>query len=856
MRFSEVQDTRRTGLGWLYGANTLGAVVGTLFANFWALAELGTRSTLWIACAINLIAVALAYRLGSRFRSSVVRDALPIESADKKPARNRPRETSDEVPHHMLVYVMCGLVGFIFFSMELVWFRMLGPLLGGTTYTFGLILAVALIGIGVGSFLYALWSKHRTPTLMTLSLTCLSEAVALGMPLYLGDQIAFWTNDLQGVAKTFDAHVVHWSLIAGVVVLPASLIAGFQFPLLLGLLGRGRDGVGQHVGIASGINTLGAVLGSIGTGFILLPMFGAVLFWKLNVLLLASSAIVIALLGFRQQGAVKRSLSTWAPRLVATVLFVFLVVELTATGPTAVWRHAEIGAGRSQLPPHASAATREDWASFRRRSVIEEYEGREASVALTAIDAWSFVINGKTDGNAVGDAGTQIMLGLLGGMLHPNPRKAAVVGLGTGETAGWLAEAPGMQQVEVIEIEPNLIEVAKRCSSVNREVLKNPKVSLKVADARERLLTASSKYDLIISEPSNPYRAGIASLFTQEFYHACRDSLAENGIFVQWLQAYEVDWETVLTVLKTLRSEFESVEIWQSQGSDLLLICHAKPTEYSLTHLEQQLKHPVLQQGVFTAWKAQAIEDFFARCLINREGVDRLIAEFPLVNTDDLNLIEFGFARTLGKPTDFDLVKLSARAVDERVHLPEFKDGTLASETVCEFKQIMYGTALEQRYETKERSETHQRRERLLSDYWQGNFKSMLQLARQWEWEPMNHSERVLLASAAAFESHPLFDELISDIESLAPTDAMFLKSVRHHFQGENAAAVDQLVAACMALRQEPWLFSHLREAFSETVLMIAAQSPNRKLEIYRALSAPFDVRALEGDRVELLSKL
>ena len=129
------------------------------------------------------------------------------------------------------------------------------------------------------------------------------------------------------------------------------------------------------------------------------------------------------------------------------------------------------------------------------------------------------------DGNAIDDVGTQIMLGLIGGALHPQPRTALVVGLGTGETAGWLAEVPSIERVDVVELEPAVREMARRCRAVNRDVLANPKVRLIFNDAREVLLTTAGRYDLIVCEPSNPYRSGIANLFTREFYLAGRDRL-------------------------------------------------------------------------------------------------------------------------------------------------------------------------------------------------------------------------------------------------------------------------------------------------------------------------------------------
>src|SRR5262249_4099909 len=150
-------------------------------------------------------------------------------------------------------------------------------------------------------------------------------------------------------------------------------------------------------------------------------------------------------------------------------------------------------------------------------------------------DGASLLVSGKSDGNSVRDASTQVMLGLLGAALHPQPRRTLVIGLGTGGTAGWLARVPAIAAVDVFELEPVVIEFARVCSPANQDVLHNPKVHIIFGDARELLQTTTETYDVIASEPSNPYRAGTASLFTREFYEAAAARLGPEGILVQWV---------------------------------------------------------------------------------------------------------------------------------------------------------------------------------------------------------------------------------------------------------------------------------------------------------------------------------
>ena len=150
-------------------------------------------------------------------------------------------------------------------------------------------------------------------------------------------------------------------------------------------------------------------------------------------------------------------------------------------------------------------------------------------------------MNGKSDGNAKRDAGTQVMSGLLAALVHPNPRSGAVDRPGHGLPAGWMAAIPSIERVDVVELEPVLIKFAAQCAPVNHDALTNPKLNLVIGDGREFLLTGKQKYDLVVSEPSNPYRAGIASLFTREFYEVIAQKLNRDGLFAQWVQAYDMD---------------------------------------------------------------------------------------------------------------------------------------------------------------------------------------------------------------------------------------------------------------------------------------------------------------------------
>src|SRR6185436_3519456 len=344
-----------------------------------------------------------------------------------------------------------------------------------------------------------------------------------------GDQLALLANGVRPApGSALAAYLPGWTLVTAVVVLPPSIVAGAQFPLLVALLGLGREGVARDVGRAYFWNTAGAIAGALAGGFGLLPLLTAPGCWKAVVILLAALALV-AMVVPRDDKVVPRH-DRKGLSVVAAAGAVVVGACFQADGPTAVWRHSSIGVGRANVPASASSNDLKAWVNDMRRSIVWERDGVESSVAVQAIAGLSFVVNGKVDGNARNDAPTQVMSGLLGALLRPDARRSLVIGLGTGSTAGWLAAVPGMERTDVVELEPAILEVASMCGPVNHDAMDDPRVHVIEGDAREVLTAGREKYDLLLSEPSNPYRAGVASLFTREFYEAVAARLEPHGV--------------------------------------------------------------------------------------------------------------------------------------------------------------------------------------------------------------------------------------------------------------------------------------------------------------------------------------
>src|SRR5436305_11143653 len=497
----------------------------------------------------------------------------------------------------------------------------------------GLLYAVNTLGAGLGAL---------------LTTSCSLEALLIALPFALGDQIAVLAALLRPLAGAgFVALVGGVTAVGALVGLPPALVGGYQFPLLIALLGSGRRRVGREVGVTYAANTLGAILGSIAGGFGLIPLLTAQGVWRLVALLLlalAAVAILADLRAGRRAGSPRRA--AFLPVAAGIVGLLFCA----ATGPTAFWRHTPIGAGRLKTADWNGPNDVRNKVEDMRQRIVWQADGVESSVALDLADEYAFIVNGKSDGSALADAPTQVMSGLVGAILHPNPRRALVIGLGTGSTAGWLAKVPTMERVDVVELEPAITHVARVCARINQDVLANPKVHLYIGDGREFLLTTANDYDIIFSEPSNPYRAGVASLFSQDFYKAVIQRLRPGGIFLQWLQGYELDSQVVRTAYATLGSVFPAVESWQVHRADLLLMASREPVVHDLDRVRARVAQEPYRTALTRIWGVEGAEGFYTGFLATPSFAQAVRkAEGDALNTDDRPILEFGFARNLGR---------------------------------------------------------------------------------------------------------------------------------------------------------------------------------------------------------------
>jgi spermidine synthase len=834
-------DAQRRAVGLVYGMNTLGAVLGTLLSTFLLLPSLGTRMTLWLACVMNVLLAFAAWRAS-------LAPALATMMERRRMRKRQKREvwqaTTDAVPPAFVpssvIFASAFVTGCAFFLMELVWYRMLTPLLGGSTFNFGLILATALAGVGFGGALYPLLFRHRAPAAWHFALTCALQSIAIGIPYALGDRFALWSAGQLQDNTTFGQMVGAWLTITSGTIFPAALVSGVQFPLLIGLLGRGNERVGQQVGTAVACNTLGCIAGSLAGGFGLMPLLTAPGVWMLVIGLTSCTALAWLLVAWRQAPGRLRFIAPAACAALALLM-------LFATGPTAVWRHTSIGAGRSPFVGRTVNEIRFGKHQLY-RATYWQADGVESSLAIRGPESLSLYVNGKSDGDSVGDAATQIMLGMVPAVLHAQPRTALVVGLGTGETAGWLAAIPDIERVDCVELEPQVAEMARRCAIVNHDVLNNPKLRLIINDGRESLTSTPATYDLIVSEPSNPYRAGVANLFTREFYQAVRQRLNEGGLFGQWMQSYEVDDETIGIVLNTLRQEFPHVELWHLKQSDLLIVASAQPPEYNVTKLRARLAEQPYRDALRIAWRAEGVEGFLSGYVGGPSFVAHLTtASRGKINTDDHNRLEYAFAKTVGSQSFVSVLEWRNDAITRKEQRPAV-NGDVDWERVVDHylltfvadnSELPFVAGLNKAQTSRWRSWNARRLKQLPQsiEFWYQQKRS-----------PETSTELVALASAM-LKGDERAEGLIEQLRAKEPIEADALMAMLAFRDGENDVAAKYCERVFVALRTDPWSMETLMWSALDLSTRLGHRNKPLAKKLYEILDEPFAAHFADKER-------
>jgi len=547
----------------LYACNLAGAIVGTLVAGFVLMPLLGIRMTIAVAAVLNILV-------------GVVAISLQRQTGEVNRVESEVSVTTTDSSRFWLFAALTS--GFVTISTQVSWTRVLTMIIGSSTYAFSIVVALFLIGLAIGAWLVARKDRSQqlrfdilkvellTAIALLLSLFVLNKTPAMLVTLGLKIQISSWPGLL--LLQVFCATLL--------ILVPAVLM-GMVMPLVLVWAGSESTKAVARVGRSYAINTIGAIAGAFITGFLLIPRTST----RFTLLFAATCCLVVASVAYRpaepaRDPALKRALAIGAIPFVVILLFII--------APPMNLADLSIGAYDSLV--RVLAKTREESSDPEPRQKVHELlmyrEGPSATVSVRRDqDTLSLAINGRTNASdSPFDMPTQVMLGQLPVLIAPRIESGLIIGYATGITVGAMLQSP-VTSVTCLELEPATVEASRFFEHVNNHPLDDPRMKLVIDDARTFLRVTPNRYDMIVSEPSHPWVPGVANLFTQEFFELGRARLNDEGVFVQWLQIYQLSTESLRSVLATYQKVFPHVLVFRvgglDKGKDLLLVGSQRP---------------------------------------------------------------------------------------------------------------------------------------------------------------------------------------------------------------------------------------------------------------------------------------
>ena len=582
--------------GVMYAANTIGAAMGALAAGFVLLPALGLSGATWIGVLLNVTAAGGAWLISGR---SAVAESERGAGSDVSPTESRPPSPTAKagatkgrtkrppaappaprVARPGVAAAALGISGFASLTLQVVWTRLLALILGPTTYAFSMMVAVFVAGLAIGAGVASRAAARAREPLLGLAV-CLAVSVGCG-----ASAAAFVDRGILAIAGViaqpdipFSGVLARQALLAIALLAPMTIAFGAAFPFAIAVGTRRDDTVTEDLGLIYAVNTAGAITGALVAGFVLIPGIG--LHGTIRAVTIAGATGAAGLL--LMSGASLRA------RGLAGAVIV-LVAGLGVALPE--WDRLLLSSGGYK---YAAVLQAPDLRTGLTAGELLYYgEGPSGTVAVRRTGGtMSLAIDGKVDASNSGDMLTQRLLAHVPLLLHPDPRKLAILGLGSGVTLGSALTHP-VERADLLEISPQVVEASRFFDAENHRALADPRTRLIVGDGRTHLLLTRERYDVIVSEPSNPWMAGIASLFTREFFEAARDRLAPGGVLCQWAHTYDISTSDLQSIVATFASVFPDATLWLIGDGDVLLVGSNAPLEPRLEHVGAGWERPAV----------------------------------------------------------------------------------------------------------------------------------------------------------------------------------------------------------------------------------------------------------------------
>ena len=649
--FVENLDETGKEVSKLYGINTAGGVLGTFLTGFYLPTSIGVKETTFLAATLNLfiaVSVLFIYKklvLKKETSSSV----LNLNQTSGFISNNSSCVNTETCPQPYNVftpYILLSIFfsGFAALTYEVAWTRAMALVLGSYIYSFAVMLSTFLIGLATGSILFGKLLEHKkkfNPDFLVLVELMIGISTLIFLLLF-SFLPYFYMKNFYIITKSFSVLQLSNIVFCFVVMFIPTFFMGFVIPLASHLLAENTENVATSLGEIYSVDTLGAIAGSISAGFLFIPKFGIENTFKIGFTLNFISAFIVLifivnkikkkfnfvyLIVFMFFLSFVWALPSWDKKIVTSGMFIY--------GDDFVGKVKSYKEFKKLIKDFSKIIFYDDGIS----STISVHQDKDG-------DRW-IRTNGKTDASSGKDMKAQLLLGYIPLCLNYQPHKVMVVGLGSGVTAGAIAQNKTIEQIDVVEIEPAMLKAASFFTLENHNVLDDSRVNFVFTDARNYFYSTKKKYDIVVSEPSNPWIAGVASLYTKEAFEQVKKILAEDGIFCQWFHGYSMSVENFKIIARTFYSVFPYSLLFQIDSGDYLFVGSNSKIVIDFEKIQNQLfeneiiksdlkklgfDHPFLLIGSTFILETQELKKY---------------AGTGKINTDNLPLLEFSAPKSL-----------------------------------------------------------------------------------------------------------------------------------------------------------------------------------------------------------------
>ncbi len=614
--------------GGLYAANTLGAAAGAVLAGFVLIPWLGLNGSTWVGVALNLTAAAGAVAIART--AAAGGSNSPTETTTRKAEAKNPATRGQAEDRPWLAALALGASGFASLTLQVVWTRLLVQILGPTTYAFSLVVAIFIIGLAGGAAIGA-WLVARVRSAAVGLAGCMLIGVGLSLAAASSVDWALLTM-AEIVARPgyrFADVLTRQVLLVTGLLLPMTLAFGAAFPFAVALAAGRDESVTERLGRIYAVNTVGAILGALLAGFVLVPRIGLHLTIRLVAVIVGTAAVALLISAGRARGR--------------PTGFALAAVVLVAGFVLPQWDRLLLSSGAYKYAAAMRGPSLET--ALAAGELLSYREGATGTVAVRRLAGTvSLAIDGKVDASNAGDMLTQRLLAHVPLLLHPAPKRVAILGLGSGVTLGSALTHP-IDAATVLEISPEVVDASRFFEEENHRALADRRTRLIVGDGRTHLMLGRESYDVIVSEPSNPWMAGIASLFTREFFAGAKARLAPGGILCQWAHTYDISRDDLRSIVATFLTAFPDGSMWLVGDADVLLVGTTGPLDARVAGLAAAWQRPGVAQDLASVG---AMDPFAVTSLFVAQGEALgAWANGALLQTDDRSRLEFSGPRSI-----------------------------------------------------------------------------------------------------------------------------------------------------------------------------------------------------------------